>query len=147
MRIRSWLQFSLRTLLIVPAIFSIALWWWFRPYAVEEADFYGMSRHYIVQRSWNGRKHYEGSVSLKYRDGKLAVRTDVDGVEVGTISLWGEGDERSEYWHTDGRKLQWDEWFMYMSGDYIPRQMRGESMMTEDEWRKAVEEFRNTYGE
>jgi hypothetical protein len=96
-----------------------------------------------VQRTWNGKKRYKGTLFLKYNSGEIATSIYADGKEVGTVEGWGGDDELSRYWHTDGRQLEWDEWFMFMSLDYVPRQMGGTPAGTEVEWRKAVEGLRS----
>jgi hypothetical protein len=46
-----------------------------------------------------------------------------------------------EYWHEDGRKLKWKEWFFFLSNDYFPRQIHGDMIRTEDDWRRALSHF------
>lgn len=145
---RPWATFRLRTLLIGIGLFSGGLWWWFRPFTVYESAGYGMTCHYTARRSWDGRRYYLGPAILVYPNGRLAAKdNNVDGVEVNSVSLWGEND-KCEYWLDDGTKLGChEEWFAFLSFDFIPRQMHGEPLKTEKQWRAIATELKTAVQE
>jgi hypothetical protein len=88
--------------------------------------------------------------TLTYPDGRLAARANFDGAEYWTVIFWatshsgipfGGTDERQEYWHEDGRKLNCKEWISFLTNEYFPRRIRGEVRNTEQEWRRALTHF------
>ena len=82
-----------------------------------------------------------GPARLVYPNGNLAAKGNVDGVEVDTLIFW-TGNDRFEYWLDDRRKLAcWEEWFAFQSNDFIPRQIHGKPLMTEEEWRALASEM------
>ena len=135
-------------LLAFMVIASVAFWWWFRPVVVEEpwSVAYGLTLEYKTRRSWNGHQYYVGPAILRYKNGNLAAKGIVDGFEHESITFFSQ-DDHFLYWHEDGRKLLWHEWFFYISSEYIPRQMNGEPISTEDEWRRMAVEFEKAHPE
>jgi hypothetical protein len=117
---RSWFQFRLRTLFVVVLIASVGLWLWTKPFAVEDdwGGYYGWTTNYQLRRGWNGRRYFVGPATLTYQNGQLAARGNVNGIEEETLTFW-IGDEHFEYWREDGQKLNWEDWFLYVSTDYL----------------------------
>lgn len=102
-----------------------------------------MTCHYTARRSWNGRRYYVGPAIIVYPNGRIAARdSSVDGVEVNTVSHFGDYD-KCEYWLDDGRKLAcWEEWFAYQTFEFVPSQMYGEPLKTENQWRAVVPDLK-----
>jgi hypothetical protein len=132
-------RFSLRTLLVTVFLASIALYWWYSPVSVKEpwGPASGLTLEYKTRRNWDGRKHYVGPVLLRYENGHVAAVSKLDVSKAGTFFV---GDKYFDYWHEDGRRLDWTEWFMYISTDYIPRQMDGKPINMEPAWRRLAAE-------
>jgi hypothetical protein len=137
-------RFGIRTLLIITGIVSIGLWWWIRPIYVEEdwaGPQWGLTARYKLRRGWDGRRYYVGLATLTYPSGQLAVRANFNGTEHWPVVFWATSqsgipfgaDERQEYWHEDGGKLNCREWISFLSTDYLPRRMRGDVRKTEQE--------------
>ena len=77
-----------------------------------------------------------------YRNGTLALKGNVDGLDVDTSTTLSD-DATYEYFLEDGRKLAcWEEWFAFQSFDFMPRQMDGEPLKTEKEWRAVAAEMK-----
>jgi hypothetical protein len=131
------LQFRLHSLFILMLVASIALWWWFRPTTIEErwGVASGLRLQYTTQRKWNARRYYVGPVVLRYENGNVAAKGNLDGIAHHSITFF-VGDDQFQYWHEDGRKLTWKEWFSYVSTDYLPRKWNGEAILTEENWRR-----------
>jgi hypothetical protein len=126
---------------------SVGLWWWFRPVAVKE-DYvgYGLTMEYKTRRSWNGDKYYVGPATLRYKNGNISAINNVNGLKWNSVSPFSDV-EQGQYWHEDGRKLSWSEWFLYVSSEYIPRNMNGEPSSTEEEWRQMNAELAKKHPE
>jgi hypothetical protein len=158
MKRRLRIRFGLRGLLAAMTIVAVGLWWWLRPVTVEEdwgGPWWGMTVRYSLRNSWDGRRHYVGPATLTYPNGQLAARANLHGTEYQPAEFWatkyngisfGGTDTGQEYWHEDGRKLNWKEWFFFLSNDYFPRRIHGDVIRTEDEWRRAISHFEAEFG-
>jgi hypothetical protein len=142
---RPW-RFSLRALLAVTLVASAGLWWWFRPISVEKPWAYGLTIHYQIRRSWNGDRYYVGPATLRYQNENISAISNVNGLKWNSVDPFGDV-EQAKYWHEDGRKLSSSEWFLYLSTEYIPRNMNGEPINTEEEWRRMNAELAKKHPE
>jgi hypothetical protein len=128
---------------------SVGLWWWLRPIHVEEpwgAGFTGLTIQYHVRRGWKGDRYYVGPAIIRYENGKASVIGYVDGLIEKSVAF-GSDDRYCKYWHEDGHELNGTEWFFYMSQDYMPRHMGGESISTEEKWRRIAADFTKEHPE
>jgi hypothetical protein len=132
--------------LAIITVASIGLWWWFRPITVEEPWAYGLTTQYQIRRSWNGDRYYVGLAILRYDNGNISAISNVNGLKWNSVSPYGDS-EQDQYWHEDGRKLSWSEWSLYLSTEYIPRNMNGEPVNTEVEWRQMNAELAKKHPE
>lgn len=121
-------QFSLRQLLLFTLALCVFLGWWFHPYIVEESVYNGaMTFKYRVRRHWNGSLHHYGPVRMFYENGTKGAESVVYGAKVGDVGLMGEG-VTPRYWKDDGTEVSFEEWFMFVSLEYLPMLMHGESL-------------------
>jgi hypothetical protein len=141
-------RFSIRALLALTLLVSVGLGWWLRPIYVEEpwGAGYGLTIQYHVRRGWNGDRYYVGPATIRYENGKASVIGYVDGLKEKSVAF-GSDDGHSKFWHEDGRELNGTGWFFYMSQDYLPRQMNGEPISTEEQWRPEAAKFRKDHPE
>ncbi len=99
-----------------------------------------------IRRSWDGSQYYVGTATVRYENGNIAVLSNVDGLRWNSIDPTADGNP-IQYWHEDGRELDHVEWFLYMSGDYLPRRTDSEPLSTEQEWRGQADEIKKQHPE
>ncbi len=141
-----WWQFTLKGLLLSMVAFSAILAWWQRPFIVKQSFYNGACNiETTVRRGWNGRLYHHGTTTRYFANGKKAVEIEIYGAEAGPDSNGVEGLPGTRYWHEDGRELTWRESWVYWSMEYLPREMSGEHIMTEPEWRAHLREKKAEY--
>jgi hypothetical protein len=136
--LRRWSQFRLRTLFGIFVISSVALWWLFRPIKVDEAFGPGLTTSYTIRLGIDGQYYFVGPATLFYAGGSRSAFSEVDRWRKSEYEPVFENSAVTKHWHEDGRELTRNEWFAYLSTDYIPRQMNGEAISTESEWREIA---------
>jgi hypothetical protein len=126
--------------------FAAILVWWQRPFIVKESFYNGAwNMETTVRRGFNGRLYHHGTTTRYFANGKKAVELEIDGAEAGFESNGVDWFPGTRYWHEDGRELTWRESLAYGSLEYLPREMNGQPVLTEPEWRAHLREKKEEY--
>jgi len=121
-------QFRMKHLLLLTMALCLFLGWWFQPFTIEESMVDGaVTVRYRVRRSWNGTRHHYGPIRLFYKNGTMGAESSLFGVKVGDVDLV-TGGVSTQYWKDDGTSASFEEWSEFMSLEYFPTQMIGESL-------------------
>lgn len=143
---KRWRQFTLKGLLLTILVMSALLAWWQRPFVIKESYYDGAWKmESTVRRGWDGRLYHHGPTTRYFANGKKAVEIEIYGAEAGPDSDDVTDLPGTKYWHEDGRELTQRESFAYWSMEYLPRQMDGEPLLTEPEWRAHLREKKAEY--
>jgi hypothetical protein len=116
---------------------AISLWWWQRPFIVEETVVGKIHERITVRRGFNLRLYHWGVKTGYFPTSKKAYEARVYGVELG--SDLDPSDFR--YWHPDGRQFEEREWFIYFVAEYLPLLYGKPHYREEVIWRARYEEL------